>query len=94
MLDTPGAGQELCAQKQVVVSAVAQVYPRGQPRSQVPDRLPHPRAVDRVERILKINGRSHFLGIFAVPVQPLPGDDVKKLLEARTKAGLGRAGRR
>jgi L-fuculose-phosphate aldolase len=27
-------------------------------------------------------------------VQPLPGDDVKKLLEARTKAGLGRAGRR
>ena len=27
-------------------------------------------------------------------VQPLPGDDVKKLLEARTKAGLGRAARR
>jgi L-fuculose-phosphate aldolase len=27
-------------------------------------------------------------------VQPVPGDDVKKLLEARTKAGLGRAGRR
>lgn len=27
-------------------------------------------------------------------VKPLPGDDVKKLLEARTKAGLGKAGRR
>lgn len=25
--------------------------------------------------------------------QPLPGDDVKKLLEARSKAGLGKAGR-
>ena len=55
--------------------------------------------VDLEQAFLRLELVEHWahMVIAAAPlggVQAVPGDDVKKLLEARTKAGLGRAGRR
>ena len=55
--------------------------------------------VDLEQAFLRLELVEHWahMVIAAAPlggVQAVPGDDVKKLLETRTKAGLGRAGRR
>ena len=54
---------------------------------------------DLEQALLRLELVEHWakLMIAAAPlggVTPLPSDDIKKLLEARTKAGLGRGGRR
>lgn len=54
---------------------------------------------DLEQALLRLELVEHWakIAIAAAPLggaQPLPADDVKKLLEARTKAGLGKAGRR
>lgn len=55
--------------------------------------------VDLEQAFLRLELVEHWakMVIAAAPLggaKPVPGDDVKKLLEARTKAGLGKAGRR
>jgi L-fuculose-phosphate aldolase len=55
--------------------------------------------VDLEQALLRLELVEHWakIALAAAPlggVQPLPADDVKKLLEARTKAGLGKAARR
>jgi L-fuculose-phosphate aldolase len=54
--------------------------------------------VDLEQAYLRLELVEHWarMVVLAAPLggaQPLPGDDVKKLLEGRAKAGLGRAGR-
>ena len=54
--------------------------------------------VDLEQALLRLEVVEHWAKILVASValggaQPLPGDDVKKLLEARTKAGLGKASR-
>ena len=53
---------------------------------------------DLSQALLRMELVEHYSRIFTAALalggaQPVPPDDVKKLLEARTKAGLGRAGR-
>jgi L-fuculose-phosphate aldolase len=55
--------------------------------------------VDLEQALLRLELVEHWAKILVAAValggpQPLPADDVKKLLDARTKAGLGKAARR
>ena len=54
---------------------------------------------DLEQALLRMELVEHWAKILVAAIalggaQPLPADDVKKLLEARTKAGLGKAARR